>query len=91
MNKWLMLVVLVLMVLVSAVGLRNLAANQAIAPSYVSTGNPVPQMPPDNGQQKLYASTGNPVPQMPPDNGQQKLYASTGNPVPQMPPDNGQQ
>lgn len=69
MNKWLMLVVLVLMVLASAVGLRNLAANQAVAPSYVSTGNPVPVMPPDSGSGQLYASTGNPVPVMPPDSG----------------------
>jgi hypothetical protein len=70
MNKWLMLVVLVLLVLVSAVGLRNLAANQTARPSVVSTSAPVPVMPPDNGQQ-LYASTSAPVPVMPPDNGQQ--------------------
>ena len=84
MNKWLMLVALVLLVLASAFGFRNLEANQTFAPSFASTGNPVPVMP-DNGKQ--FASTGNPVPVMP-DNGKQ--FASTGNPVPVM-PDNGKQ
>jgi hypothetical protein len=82
MNKWLMLVVLVLFVLASALGLRNLEANQTVAPSFASTGAPVPVMP-DNGTQ--FASTGAPVPVMP-DNGKQ--FASTGAPVPVM-PDNG--
>ncbi len=63
MNKWLMLVVLVLMVLVSAFGLRNLAANQVASPVVaVNTGNPVPILP---DQPKLMANTGNPVPILP--------------------------
>ena len=58
MKKWLMLVVLVLLVLTSAVGLRSLTAYQPV--QVVSTGNPVPILP-DN----LVASTGNPVPVLP--------------------------
>ncbi len=60
MNKFLMLVVLVLLVLASAVGLRNLTANQFSGQQVASTGNPVPVMP-----DTLAASTGNPVPVMP--------------------------
>jgi hypothetical protein len=56
MNKWLMLVVLVLLVLTAAVGLRSLATpswNGAItvsAPSYTMApiGTPAPPLPPDN-------------------------------------------
>lgn len=66
MNKWLMLVVLVLLVVVSAVGLRNLAANQMVSPSFASTSAPVPVMPPDT-KGNLFASTSAPVPVMPPD------------------------
>ncbi len=78
MNKWLMLVVLVLMVLVSAFGLRNLAANQLATPVVaVNTGSPVPVMP----DGKLSANTGSPVPVMP----DGKLFANTGSPVPVMP------
>lgn len=62
MNKLLTLVVLVLLVLVSAVGLRNLAATQRVAPAVASTGMPVPRMPEGT---KLVASTGMPVPRMP--------------------------
>lgn len=59
MNKFLMLVVLVLLVLASAVGLRNLtAANHMV--QVASTTNPVPVMP-----DTLMASTTNPVPVMP--------------------------
>lgn len=76
MNKWLMLVVLVLLVLVSAVGLRNLSTSSRLL--VASTGNPVPILP-DNV--KLFASTGNPVPILP----DGKLFASTGNPVPILP------
>jgi hypothetical protein len=79
MSKWLMLVVLVLLVLTSAVGLRNLATSQTVSPSFASTGAPVPVMP----DGKLVASTGAPVPVMP----DGKLVASTGAPVPVMPPD----
>lgn len=61
MNKLLMLVVLVLLVLTSAVGLRNLATSQTVNPSFASTGAPVPIMP----DGKLMASTGAPVPIMP--------------------------
>lgn len=91
MNKWLMLVVLVLFAMASAVGLRNLQANQTAVPSMASTGNPVPIMPPpDRPKGGLYASTGNPVPIMPPPqksgSGSSALFASTGNPVPIMPP-----
>ena len=60
MNKFLTLVVLVLLVLASAVGLRNLTANQMVGQEVASTSNPVPVMP-DN----LAASTSNPVPVMP--------------------------
>ena len=60
MNKFMMLVVLVLLVLASAVGLRNLTANQTAGQQVASTGNPVPVMP-----DTLAASTGNPVPVMP--------------------------
>jgi hypothetical protein len=77
MNKWLMLVVLVLLVLASAVGLRNLAANQTVSPSFASTGAPVPILP----DGKLFASTGAPVPILP----DGKLFASTGAPVPILP------
>ncbi|MFZ0639592.1 MAG: hypothetical protein WAN33_06690 [Candidatus Acidiferrales bacterium] len=69
------LVVLVLLVLASAVGLRNLSTSQQLV---ASTGNPVPILP-DNV--KLFASTGNPVPILP----DGKLFASTGNPVPILP------
>lgn len=62
MNKMLMLVVLVLLVLASAVGLRNLTANQPAGQNVVSTGMPVPILP-DNV--KLVASTGMPVPILP--------------------------
>lgn len=57
MNKLLMLVVLVLLVLASAVGLRNLTANQPTVQTIASTGLPVP---PDS--KTLLASTGLPVP-----------------------------
>lgn len=78
MNKWLMLAVLVLMVLVSAFGLRNLAANQVATPIISSsTGNPVPVIK-DPPPPTMSASTGNPVPVI--KDGQ--LFASTGNPVP---------
>lgn len=79
MNKWLMLAVLVLMVLVSAFGLRNLTANQvAVTPTIsASTGNPVPVI---KDGSKSFASTGNPVPVI--KDGSGKLFASTGNPVP---------
>ncbi|MHB8484921.1 MAG: hypothetical protein ACYDCM_04190 [Candidatus Acidiferrales bacterium] len=60
MNKFLMLVVLVLLVLASAVGLRNLTANQTANQTIASTTNPVPVMP-----DTLAASTTNPVPVMP--------------------------
>lgn len=60
MNKFLMLVVLVLLVLASAVGLRNLTANQTIGQEVANTSNPVPVMP-DN----LAMNTSNPVPVMP--------------------------
>lgn len=59
MNKFMMLVVLVLLVLASAVGLRNLTANRAIGQEVASTGNPVPILP------DTIASTGNPVPVLP--------------------------
>lgn len=63
MNKWLMLVVLVLMVLVSAFGLRNLAATQVASPVMaLNGGNPVPVFPSTG---KLVAHTGNPVPVFP--------------------------
>jgi hypothetical protein len=64
MNKWLMLVVLVLMVLVSAFGLRNLAATQVkVAPTIsAGTGMPVPVFPSTG---KLVAGTGMPVPVFP--------------------------
>jgi hypothetical protein len=62
MNKLLTLVVLVLLVLVSAVGLRNLSANHSARPAIVSTGAPVPILPDDA---KLVASTGAPVPILP--------------------------
>ncbi len=57
MLKWLTVVVLVLLVLVGAMGLRNLAvqANPAVA----STGGPVPPTP------WMSASTGGPVPPTP--------------------------
>lgn len=61
MNKLLMLVVLVLLVLASAVGLRNLTANQSAVPTIASTGLPVPQSKTSN--LTLMASTGLPVPQ----------------------------
>jgi hypothetical protein len=93
MNKWLMLVALVLMVLVSAIGLRNLQANQAAVttPIVASTGSPVPVMPPPTkggSGSALFASTGSPVPVMPPPTkgGGTALFASTGSPVPVMPP-----
>ena len=73
MNKLLMLVVLVLLVLASAVGLRNLTVNGTTDRTVASTGMPVPVMP------NLVASTGMPVPVMP------NLVASTGMPVPVMP------
>lgn len=80
MNKWLMLAVLVLMVLVSAFGLRNLAATQAGATPTISasTGNPVPVI--KDGKGQFLASTGNPVPVI--KDGKGNLFASTGNPVP---------
>ena len=62
MNKWLMLVVLVLLALASAVGLRNLTANRTAGPSVASTGMPMPILP-DNA--KLVASTGMPLPILP--------------------------
>lgn len=78
MNKWLMLVVLVLMVLVSAFGLRNLAANQVATPAIsASTGAPVPVI---KDGSKSFASTGAPVPVI--KDGSVKLFASTGAPVP---------
>jgi hypothetical protein len=57
-------VVLVLMVLVSAVGLRNLAATQVkVAPTIsASTGLPMPILP---DKAKLVASTGLPMPILP--------------------------
>lgn len=59
MNKFLMLVVLVLLVLASAVGLRNLTANQTAGQKVASTGMPVPVLP------DTLASTGMPVPVLP--------------------------
>lgn len=59
MNKFLMLVVLVLLVLASAVGLRNLTANQMVSQEVASTSNPVPILP------DTIASTTNPVPVLP--------------------------
>jgi len=56
MNKWLMMVVLVLLVLASAVGLRNLTANQTATQQVASTGLPMPITP------YLAASTGLPMP-----------------------------
>lgn len=64
MNKLLTLVVLVLLVLVSAVGLRNLTATQTARPVVASTANPVPILP-DNV--RMVASTANPVPILPDD------------------------
>jgi len=55
MNKWLMMVVLVLLVLASAVGLRNLTANQMVA----STSAPMPVTP------YMVASTSAPMPVTP--------------------------
>jgi hypothetical protein len=79
MNKWLMLVVLVLLVVVSAFGFRNLVANQTAVPSFASTSLPVPVMP---NNAKLVASTSLPVPVMP---NNVKLAPSTSLPVPVMP------
>jgi hypothetical protein len=59
MNKFMMLVVLVLLVLASAVGLRNLTANQTANQTIASTTNPVPVLP------DTLASTTNPVPVLP--------------------------
>ncbi len=59
MNRFMMLVVLVLLVLASAVGLRNLTVSRVSGQQVASTGNPVPVMP--DG----FVSTGNPVPVMP--------------------------
>jgi len=59
MNRWMMLVVLVLLVLASAVGLRNLTATQTTRRTVASTSAPVPVMP------ELVASTSAPVPVMP--------------------------
>ncbi|MHB8411107.1 MAG: hypothetical protein ACYDDI_04080 [Candidatus Acidiferrales bacterium] len=60
MNKLLMLVVLVLLVLASAVGLRNLTASQTAGRQEVaSTSNPMPAAP------YLVASTSNPMPAAP--------------------------
>ncbi len=59
MNKWLMMVVLVLLVLASAVGLRNLTANQTATQQVASTGLPMPATP------YLVASTGLPMPATP--------------------------
>jgi len=59
MNKFLMLVLLVLLVLASAVGLRNLTANQMASQEVASTSNPVPILP------DTIASTSNPVPVLP--------------------------
>jgi len=62
MNKLLTLVVLVLLVLVSAVGLRNLSATHKAGPVVVGTAMPVPILP-DN--LKLVAGTAMPVPILP--------------------------
>lgn len=80
MNKWLMLAVLVLMVLVSAIGLRNLTANQAAATPTISasTSSPVPVI--KDGTSKFLASTSSPVPVI--KDGAGKLFASTSSPVP---------
>ncbi|MHB8539674.1 MAG: hypothetical protein ACYDCD_01845 [Candidatus Acidiferrales bacterium] len=59
MNKLLMLVVLVLLVLTSAVGIRNLTANQTASQRVASTGMPMPAAP------YLVASTGMPMPAAP--------------------------
>lgn len=59
MNKFLMLVVLVLLVLASAVGLRNLTANQTAGQRVASTSMPVPVLP------DTLASTSMPVPVLP--------------------------
>jgi len=58
MNKFLMLVVLVLLVLASAVGLRNVTASYQPV-RVASTGCPVPVLP------DTLASTGAPVPVLP--------------------------
>jgi hypothetical protein len=62
MNKLLTLVVLVLLVLVSAVGLRNLSASHSARPAIAGGGLPVPILP-DN--LKLVAGGGLPVPILP--------------------------
>jgi len=59
MNKWLMMVVLVLLVLASAVGLRNLTANQTATQRVASTTLPMPVTP------YLTASTTLPMPVTP--------------------------
>lgn len=61
MNKMLTLVVLVLLVLVSAIGLRNLSATQTARPVVVGTALPVPILP-DN---LTLAGTALPVPILP--------------------------
>jgi hypothetical protein len=55
MNRWLTVVILVLLVLTAGVGLRNIMAHPTVA----STGAPVPPSP------WLTASTGAPVPPSP--------------------------
>ncbi|HEV2615837.1 MAG TPA: hypothetical protein VGU63_04410 [Candidatus Acidoferrales bacterium] len=59
MNRFMMLVVLVLLVLASAVGLRNVATASSSRTTVASTSLPVPVMP------DLAASTSLPVPVMP--------------------------
>jgi len=55
MHRWLTVVILVLLVLTAAVGIRNLIANPAVA----GTGAPVPPTP------WVVAGTGAPVPPTP--------------------------
>jgi len=71
MNKWLMVVVLVLLVLASAIGLRNLAANGN--PEVANTPGPVPPTP------WILANTPGPVPPTP------WIVANTPGPVPPTP------
>lgn len=69
MNKWLVVVVLALLVLTSAMGLKALTTHSTVA----NTTNPVPPSP------WLSANTTNPVPPSP------WTSANTTNPVPPSP------
>jgi hypothetical protein len=69
MNRWLIVVALVLLVLTSAVGLNALTTQTALA----NTGGPMPPTP------WLVANTGGPMPPTP------WLAANTGGPMPPTP------